>query len=146
MRKIVLVTIAVILFSVIVLCFRQSPEEQAVEAVETFYTYEQNADFSDSWEMFHPYMKEKFDKLHYLTDRPHVFMNHFDVTTFDFSLGETVEIKEWKPSKDAEAIDVVYKVMVEMHYKGKYGNFTLIQPVFATELEGEWKVLWDYKE
>lgn len=146
MRKIVLAVIMVFSLIIIFMLVHQSSEEQAVEAVEMFYTYEQNVDFSDSWEMFHPYMKEKFDKLHYLQDRSHVFMNHFGVTTFSFTVNEATEMTNWKPEEGAEMIDVVYKVTAEIHYNGKYGNFTLIQPVFSTEIDGEWKILWNYND
>ncbi|SFB33096.1 hypothetical protein SAMN04488072_11651 [Lentibacillus halodurans] len=146
MRNIVVIFIVVLVGVAIFFLFYKSSEKQAIEAVETFYTHEQNADFSDSWEMFHPFMKEKFDKAHYLQDRAHVFMNHFGVTTFSFSVEEANEIKDWKPEVDAATIDVVYKVIVEQYYQGKYGNFTLVQNVFATEIDGEWKILWDYTD
>ncbi|MFD1362105.1 hypothetical protein [Lentibacillus salinarum] len=147
MWKIIVLTVGVILTGILLfILFHKSPEEQAGDAVETFYTYEQNADFTDSWEMFHPYMKERFAKTHYLQDRAHVFMDHFDVETFGFTVGSAAEMEDWQPDDEEELIEVVYKVPVEMHYEGKYGNFTLVQNVFATEVDGEWTILWDYKQ
>ncbi|MFD2761116.1 hypothetical protein [Lentibacillus juripiscarius] len=146
MRNVVLIVMAAGLGVTIYLFLYTSPEERAAEVVETFYTYEQDGAFSDSWAMFHPFMQEKFPKGHYLQDRAHVFMNHFGVTTFSFTVGEAVEMNNWKPAKEAEPMDEVYKVPVSQMYKGKYGNFTLVQNVFVTEVDGEWKVLWDYKK
>lgn len=122
----------------------KSPEELAKEAVNTFYNYEQKGAFSDSWEMFHPLMQDKFSKVDYLQDRVHVFMNHFGVTTFTYTLGNASEVQNWKMAEDAETIDLVYQVTVSQVYKGKYGNFTIVQDVYVTALDGEWRVLWDY--
>lgn len=147
MRKTIVLMAGVILSGIILfLLFQQSPEEQATEAVEAFYTYEQNADFTDSWEMFHPYMKERFTKTHYLQERAHVFMDHFDVDTFAFTVGSATEMENWQPEEEEDPIEEVYNVPVEMHYKGKYGNFTLAQDVYATEVDDEWTILWDYKQ
>ncbi|ASN04507.1 hypothetical protein [Virgibacillus necropolis] len=126
--------------------FSKPPGEQAVEVVDTFYTYEQDGAFSDSWAMFHPLMKEKFPKGHYLQDRAHIFMNHFGVTTFTYTLSEAMEVKNWKIEKGAEPIPTTYMVTVTQVYKGKYGNFSIVQDLYTTIVDGEWKVLWDYKK
>src|SRR5699024_18114 len=146
MRKIVVILIVLVAVAVFFLLFYKSSEEQAAEAVIAFYAYEQDADFSDSWEMFHPLMKEKFDKVDYMQDRAHVFMDHFGVTTFTYTVGQVTEIKEWSMENDAEPIDIVYQVPVTQVFKGEYGNFSLVQNVFVTEVDGEWKILWDYKK
>ncbi len=146
MRYVLLILLIAGIGTAISLFFYTSPEKRAIEAVETFYTYEQDGAYSDSWAMFHPFMQEKFPKGRYLQDRAHVFMNHFGVTTFSFIIGEAVELKNWKPEEGAESIDVVYKVPVSQIYKGKYGNFTLVQNVFVTEVDNKWKVLWNYKK
>ncbi|MFC4557652.1 hypothetical protein ACFO3D_05445 [Virgibacillus kekensis] len=147
MLRIILVCVAIIAGGLTVyFLINKTPEEYAVETVNQFYRFEQDGDFSDSWEMFHPLMKEKFSKGHYLQDRAHVFMNHFGITTFSYSLSEAVELKNWKLEKDAKPIDLVYKVTVSQVFKGKYGRFTLVQDVYTTLVDGEWKVLWDYNK
>lgn len=146
MRNVLLFVIILGIGLTIYVLIDKSPEDYAVEAVDMFYTYEQDGGFSDSWAMFHPLMQEKFDKGHYLQDRAHVFMNHFGVTTFTYTLSEAVEVKNWKIEKGAEPIDVVYKVTVTQVYKGKYGKFSIVQDVYATMVDGEWKVLWDYNK
>ena len=53
-----------------------SSDKQAQEIAEEFYSYyEQEGEFSSSWELFHSSMKQKFTKGHYIQDRAHVFMN-----------------------------------------------------------------------
>ncbi|WP_174614528.1 hypothetical protein [Virgibacillus ihumii] len=146
MKKLVLAVILLGIGVTIYFIADKSPEEIAVETVDMFYAFEQTGDFSDSWEMFHPLMKEKFAKGHYLQDRAHVFMNHFGVTTFSYSIGEATKIENWKMEDEAAPIDVVYKVTVSQVFKGKYGNFTLVQDVYAVQADGEWKVMWDYKK
>ncbi|MFC7321729.1 hypothetical protein [Halobacillus campisalis] len=132
------VTIAIFIYT--------SPEQQAKRIVESFYTYEQEGNFSDSWELLHPFMKEKFAKGSYLQDRAHVFMNHFGVTTFTFSLEGSKKIKNWTMEKDRDPIGVVYATTVIQTYKGKYGHFKLHQEVFVAKVEGEWVILWDYNK
>ncbi|MFD1708259.1 hypothetical protein ACFSCZ_16200 [Siminovitchia sediminis] len=120
------------------------PDISADKAVDEFYQYEQEGNFSQSWEMFHPYMKEKFSKGHYLQDRAHVFFNHFGVETFEYMLGEPEKVENWQPADEGPELEVVYKVPVTQVYEGKYGNFILIQDVYAVKDEEEWLILWDY--
>lgn len=146
MRKIAVILIVLIGGVAVFLFFHKSNEKQAAETAEAFYAYEQDGNFSDSWELFHPVMKEKFDKIDYLQDRAHVFMDHFGVTTFTFSVGEATEMEDWAFENNADTIDTVYQVPVTQVFEGKYGNFTLTQNMFVTDVEGEWKVLWNYKK
>ncbi|MEC5423066.1 hypothetical protein QGM71_06075 [Virgibacillus sp. C22-A2] len=138
------VTLAIIAAIILYLLDHTSPERKAREAVERFYAFEKNGAFSESWAMFHPFMQKKFSKVNYLQDRVHVFMNHFEVTSFSYTTGEAVEIKNWRMEENLEPIDVAYKVPVSQVFKGKFGNFTIVQDVYVTMLEDEWKVLWDY--
>ncbi|MBY0146282.1 hypothetical protein [Neobacillus niacini] len=123
-----------------------SPDKEAAAVVSEFYQFEQEGEFSSSWNLFHSTMKEKFNKGHYIQDRAHVFMNHFGVETFDFVLGEPEKIDQWKISEEGPAIKNVYKILITQTYKGKYGNFDLKQEVFAVEEDEEWKIVWDYNQ
>jgi hypothetical protein len=140
-----LVVIASVSFF-IYLFIRNTPVNQAEKAVENFYSYEQEGAFSDSWEMFHPFMKERFEKGQYLQDRPHVFLNHFGVNTFTFSIGDGELVQNWQIEEDAEPIDEVYLIPVTQYYQSKYGNFAIVQDIYATNIDGEWTILWDYKK
>ncbi|MFB4163904.1 hypothetical protein ACE1TI_08680 [Alteribacillus sp. JSM 102045] len=104
--------ILLILIIVLFFTFSQSPSKQAMETVEMFYEYEQQGDFSQSWELFHSHMQDKFSKGHYIQDRAHVFMNHFDVTTFSFTLDKPEKMENWQMEKDTSKLDEVYKVNV----------------------------------
>jgi hypothetical protein len=119
--------------------------EQAWDVVDEFYSHEQEGEFSASWNLFHSNMKERFSKGFYIQDRAHVFMNHFGVESFTYTLSEVEEIENWKLSKDAAVFPKAYMVTVEQTYKGKYGNFVITQEVFVVKEKEEWKVLWDYK-
>lgn len=136
----------VIVMIIMFVSIGKSPEDQATEAIEAFYAFEQEGAYSYSWEMFHPLMEEKFTKVDYLQGRPHVFMNDFGVTTFDYTIEDAEEVTDWKMEGDAEPIDVVYEATVSQEFKSKYGNFTLVQEVFATETDGEWQIMWDYNQ
>lgn len=85
-----------------------------------------------------------FSKEYYIQDRAHVFLNRFGVETFDYALGDVEKIKNWKMTKDGRPIEVAYRVPVTVTYKGKYGNFAIIQDVYAMEEEDEWRILLDY--
>jgi hypothetical protein len=120
-----------------------SADKQVIEVVEEFYQYEQAGEFSKSWSLFHSAMKEKFPKGHYIQDRAHVFMNHFGVETFTFTLERPEELKKWKVTKNSPNMKNVHKVHVTQTFKGKYGNFALKQEVFVIEEKGNWKIAWD---
>lgn len=123
-----------------------SGERQAKDAVHQFYTYEQEGAFADSWELFHSQMKARFPKGAYIQDRAHVFMNHFGVQTFSFTVSGAEKLDSWSMEKGAEPLKDVYKMTVIQTYKGKYGNFDLQQDVFAVKEKGEWKILWSYEK
>ncbi|CDQ19190.1 hypothetical protein [Halobacillus karajensis] len=93
-----------------------------------------------------PQMKEKFTKGHYIQDRAHVFMNHFGVDTFEFSIGNVSKLDQWTMEKGAKSLEGVYHTKVVQTYKGKYGHFQLHQDVYVTEEKGEWRILWDYNK
>jgi hypothetical protein len=123
-----------------------SPSNQAKEKVDEFYGYEADGDFANSWNLFHSLMKEKFSKGNYIQDRAHVFMNHFGVETFTYTIGKPEEVKKWKMSNAGPLLKNVYKVLVTQTYKGKYGNFDLKQEVFVAKEKGEWRIMWDYNQ
>lgn len=149
MNKRVILLFGIIMVSILVisayLVVKSSPENQAEEACKEFFTYEQQGAFSKSWEMLHPIVKDKFAKDTYIQDRSEAIMNYFGVLYFTYSFGEVEEIKDWAPTTDAEPIPTVYRITVSQHFNGKYGNITIVQDVYMTEVEGEWSVLWDYK-
>lgn len=123
-----------------------SAEQEAKNTVDAFYQYEQQGEFSSSWELFHSDMKKKFTKGHYIQDRAHVFMNHFGVETFTYSLGKPEKLKTWKMSNEESVMKSVYQMTVTQTFKGKYGNFDIEQKVFVVKEKGDWKIMWDYNQ
>ncbi len=118
---------------------------EAKQTIVTFYQYESEGKFADSWELFHPLMKEKFNKSYYIQDRSHVFMSHFGAATFSFSLSRMSKVNQWAMNASAEPFQsAVYKTTVTKQYEGKYGKFQFVQDVFAAKEDGRWTVLWDY--
>jgi hypothetical protein len=142
----ILLTISVFILFLVIKGAFFSAGKQAVAVVEEFYQYEQAAEFSKSWSLFHSAMKEKFSKGNYIQDRAHVFMNHFGVETFTYTLEKPEELKKWKLSKDSPTMKNVYKILVTQTYKGKYGNFDLKQEVYVIQEKGKWKIAWDYNQ
>ncbi|WP_082233222.1 hypothetical protein [Halobacillus massiliensis] len=137
----VLVSLAAILAA-----FFMMPSQSARRAVVSFYEFEQQGEFSESWEMFHPLMKDKFDKGHYLQDRAHVFMNHFGVTTFTLEILSTKKVKKWSMEEGSRTFNHVYSTKVVQTFKGKYGTFHIQQEMYAVKEKGEWKLMWDYNK
>ena len=121
-----------------------SPSYKSKKVVEAFYTHEQGGDFADSWELLHPLMKERWSKTQFMTDRFHVFVGHFGTETFQFTIDEGNEIKDWKMAEDVQPVEVAYKFNVIQTYKGKYGKFSFLQEVYVAKDEEEWRILWDY--
>lgn len=122
------------------------PENRAEEVVEKFYDYEINGLFSESWELFHPLMKEKIPKGEYIQERAGFLVNHLEVTTSNYSIEDTKKLENWQMEAGAEGIPEVFKVLVSQEFNGKYGKVTIKQNVYVTDVDGEWKILWDYKE
>ncbi|MGP4077694.1 hypothetical protein [Halobacillus sp. K22] len=127
-----------------VVMYKTSPAQQAKAVVVNFYSFEQRGEYSDSWQLFHPLMKEKFAKGPYIQDRAHVFMNHFGVDTFSFSVEEIKKIKNWRMEKGAKPFPVAYSMTVAQTFRGKYGLFTLNQKVVVTREKDKWVLTWDY--
>ncbi|MBT2661741.1 hypothetical protein [Bacillus sp. ISL-45] len=117
---------------------------QAEDIVEKFYQHEQKGNFSDSWELFHPYMKERFTKSSFIQDRAHVFIGHFGADTFSYEISKPVEFDKWKPEDGQETFGSGYKMVVTQKYAGKYGKFNFQQEVYVVKHKGEWAILWDY--
>ncbi|MCA1032047.1 hypothetical protein LCL95_13510 [Bacillus timonensis] len=134
-----------LVFFLLSLLFNGSPEDEAKRLVHTFYTFEQKADFGSSWELFHPLMKERFAKRDYIQQRNHVFMSHFGVDSFDYTVGEAKSVKSWKMAKDAPMLNGVYQVPITQTFKSTYGTFTLHQSIFVTKEDGKWRILWSYQ-
>ncbi|MBT2687193.1 hypothetical protein J7I93_03240 [Bacillus sp. ISL-47] len=144
--KIILVTLAIVLLLLLLKALLFSSEKQAKEAVGQFYAFEQKGEFSSSWELFHSSMKQRFSKGHYIQDRAHVFMNHFGVDTFTFTLGEPEKLNSWRMSKKDSVVKPAYKITIIQTFKGKYGNFDIEQDVYVGQEKGKWTILWDYNK
>ena len=121
-----------------------SPSYKSKKVVEAFYMYEQKGYFSDSWELLHPHMKDRWSKSQFMTDRYHVFIGHFGTETFQFTIKESDKIKGWRMAEGLKPFDVTYKFTVMQTYKGKYGKFSFIQEVYVAKDKDDWKILWDY--
>lgn len=148
-RKIIPIIMAgclVILGIFLIKLLFSSSADKAAAVVQEFYEYEQAGNFSASWELFHPQMKERFSKGHYIQDRAHVFMNHFGVETFQLEIGSAEKVNNWKMTKDSAVFKKAYKVPITQAFKGKYGDFSIHQDVYTVKEDGEWTIMWDYKK
>lgn len=146
LQPLMLPTIVIIgLFFLVVFFVIPSEARQVKKVVDDFYSLEQEAKFSSSWELFHSSMQSHFSRDRYISDRPHTFMNHFGVDTFEFEMSRPKKLKNWKLNEDSEKMEA-YEVVVTKTYRGTYGHFQFIQYVYVANEEGDWRLLWDYKE
>ncbi|MFC4401832.1 hypothetical protein [Gracilibacillus xinjiangensis] len=121
-----------------------NPERKAEQALELFYSYEQTGDFSNSWELFHSFMKEKFEKNNYIQERDNMFRENFGVNSFDYSYTKIDKLPKWRMSEELPEIVDVYHYTVTQSFTSKYGRLEIRQPVYVT-LEGDqWVILWYY--
>jgi len=125
--------------------FSPSESSKALEAVEQFYKYEQVGDFGSAWELFHPYMQQRFAKSDYIQKRAHIIMQDFGVRTFEVNTGTPKLVKDWRMSQDAELIAEVYEIDVTEVFHSPYGNFEIVQPCYAAYHSGQWTLLWSYQ-
>ncbi|RFU65817.1 hypothetical protein [Peribacillus glennii] len=135
------ISIAIILFIRVFLLFENGPED----VVEEFYGYEAEGEFGQLWDLFHSGMKEKFpNKADYIQNRAHVFMQHMEVETFGFEIGDSQKHKTWKVKDGSETLKNVYEVSVTQTFNSRFGKFSIQQSCFVAKEKGEWKILWDY--
>ncbi|WP_051556393.1 hypothetical protein [Alkalihalobacterium bogoriense] len=139
-----LIILAVVTVIGLILLFLPSEANQAKKTVQQFYKHEQNWDFISAWELFHPDMQAKFTKPSYLQNRSHIFMDHFGVDSFSFTLEKPKKRTNWRMNEDQEPFDTAYEITVTKEYNGTYGRFKLVQDVFVVRDEKAWKILWDY--
>jgi hypothetical protein len=121
-----------------------SSQNQPESVVREFYEYEQQGDFGSAWELFHSSMKKRFTKNGYVTERSHIYMSHYGVTTFDFTVSDAEKIKNWKMTKDGPIFKEVYKVQIQQTFLSKFGTFTIQQDVYVVKEKDEWKVAWAF--
>ena len=142
-RILILLTVAGLIIVIVRLVFFSLGNSSA-DTVEKFYSLEQNNNYSESWDLFHPFMKEKFPKASFIQDRSHVFIGHFGAESFEFLISEGEEIQNWRPSKGEKPFKTAYKYLVTQSYKGKYGKFSFVQEVYVVKYQKEWTIIWDY--
>lgn len=123
-----------------------SPSKKAESLVNDFYSFEQDGKYSDSWDLLHPFMKEKFPKSAFIQDRAHVFNGHFGSETFSYSIGDSTEVNGWKPANREKPFENAYKFIVTQDYTGKYGKFSFSQHVYVVKYKKELVILWDYNK
>ncbi|WP_423408279.1 hypothetical protein AABM38_21955 [Heyndrickxia sp. MSNUG] len=141
----IFIGISILVFIFIVLrIFMFGLSNQATQTVEKFYAYEQEGNFSDSWSLFHPYMKQRFTKSEFIQDRAHVFIGHFGAETFTYEISKAEKFDKWTPENGQNVVKNGYKMVVTQNYNGKYGNFNFQQVVYVVKHKGEWVILWDY--
>ncbi|MDX8044550.1 hypothetical protein SH601_00995 [Gracilibacillus sp. S3-1-1] len=150
-RKVVLLVFLLLSIAILFLLINAissffSTERKVEQVVERFYEYESNGDFSNSWELFHSSMKNRFDKSDYMQDRAHVFFHHFGVNTFDFWLTEPTKVKSEQIQVDYLDNQPIYRLVVTYVYQSKYGYLEIKQPVLVVEEENEWRILWEYEK
>ena len=139
---IVITVVIVFIFVILLNSFQRSSPKEVVEA---FYQYEQKSDFGSSWELFHSSMKKKFPKNSYVTERSHIYMGHFEVSTFSYNIKESEEVSSFKMTKEGPTFHDVYKVPVELEFPSKFGLFTIKQDVYVVKEDQKWKIVWEFK-
>ncbi|MFS0723892.1 hypothetical protein [Paenibacillus sp. 1P07SE] len=123
-----------------------SREAELARVVDAFYAFEQQGDFGSSWELFHSDMHARFTKESYIETRAHVFLNHFAVRTFSYTLDEPEFVGEWRMDARAGKLSHVYRVKARTVFDSPiFGLFELAQLCYIAQEDGEWRVLWDYR-
>ena len=119
-------------------------EGAEIKVVKEFYEYEQEQEFWHSYELFHPYMQEFFSRSGYIDQRGHIFVDHFDVDSYELEVGKSRKLNEWQMSEEHELLFNVYEIPVTKTYQSQFGEFSLLQNVYAVKEDGDWHVLWNF--
>jgi predicted small secreted protein len=148
-RKIIkIIIICTCILAAVLLSIRliTSPAQKAESLVNEFYTFEQKGNYSDSWKLLHPFMKEKFSKNAFIQDRAHVFIGHFGAETFSYEIKDSKKVEDWKPAKGEKPFNYAHKFIVTQVYHGKYGKFSFSQEVYVVKYKKGYVILWDYNQ
>ncbi|GAE28156.1 hypothetical protein JCM9140_4361 [Halalkalibacter wakoensis JCM 9140] len=133
-----------LLIGVVLLLLIPTESQKATKAIDSFYTYEQDTQYSSSYELFHPKMKERFTREHYMQTRG----NFIGTNSFTYQISKPKKVRDWQMSADAEPFEEVYKVTVTKEIQGDStnGNYQIKQDVYVAEnLEtGDWELLWGF--
>ncbi|RFU61507.1 hypothetical protein [Bacillus sp. V59.32b] len=144
-RKIILMLIGIVIAIMLIMSLFFLLKNEPEEVVEEFYTYEAAGEFGKSWELFHSEMDDQFpEKGKYIENRGHVFMQHMEVDTFTFEVGDAKKHKHWQMRSGAPTLREVYEIPVTQTFDSRFGKFVLQQNCFVVKEEDEWKILWDY--
>jgi hypothetical protein len=146
MKQFILLALIMVMVVTGVTSFKFYSSSQARSIVEKFYSYEQAGNFSDSWELFHPFMKKKFPKASCIQDRAHVFIGHFGAETFKYEVGNATKVENWRAAKDQPLFKRAYQFDVTQFYQGKYGKFSFKQEVYVVKHKEEWTIIWNYNK
>ena len=114
--------------------------------VDDFYEYESEAEFGKSWDLLSAEMKLRFpDRADYVQNRAHVFLQHMDVDTFQYEVGRSKKVKDWRLDKEGKVHKRVYRVPVTQVFDSRFGVFTIEKDCYVVKEKGEWRLLWDYQ-
>ncbi|WP_191560027.1 hypothetical protein [Metabacillus idriensis] len=146
-KKIPLIPILLIISAILLLMglFNLFTPSSPKKAVQSFYTSEQAGNFGGAWELFHPLMKERFEKNAYVTERSHIYMSHYGVTTFSFEILKEKKVRRWRMAKGAPVFNEARLIKVRQTFKSKFGNFEVMQDVYVVKEKGDWKIVWEYE-
>lgn len=115
-------------------------------AVESFYAYEKIGDYASAWELLHSGMKEQIGKEAYVQSRAALYMQLTGGGGFQIAMGEPERLSSWQMSESAQPLTGVYRIPVKQRFVSIFGALTIEQDVFAAEENGEWRLLWSYRE
>ncbi|GGE37493.1 hypothetical protein GCM10011391_15480 [Pullulanibacillus camelliae] len=141
--------LSLIVFCLLLACigyifYKHMPRQQAVQEVKTFYDSEQDGDYAKAWESLHPLMHKKFSQRQYIQARSQLFIEALGAKTFTYKITEVDHLNHWKMAKDAPHLKNVYRITVQQHFKGIFGQTLIEKEIFAVKTKENYKLLWDY--
>ncbi|MEY9868457.1 hypothetical protein ABIE66_003836 [Peribacillus sp. B2I2] len=93
--------------------------------VEDFYEYESEAEFGKFWELLSSEMKQWFpNRADYVQNRSRVFLQHMEVQTFQYDVGQFKKVKNWRLDKDGRQHKTAYEIPVTQVFNSRFGMFT----------------------
>lgn len=138
---VVIILLGFLIWSISYLFNQSAPRD----IVEEFYISEQEGDFGSAWDLFHPVMKERFTKNAFVTERSHIYMGHYGVSSFSFKVLDSKKMKKRKMAKEGPEFQNPHRITVEQTIKSKFGTFTIKQYIYVVKDKEEWKIIWEYK-
>ncbi|WP_270180212.1 hypothetical protein [Alkalihalobacillus sp. CinArs1] len=143
-KFLIIVIIILLLGGSVTIWILQQPRARAADAVREFYKYEQQGNYTQSWNLFHSEMKNRFSDEQYSKLRAQFLTQDTFSKSFTFKVSKMKAKKNWKTPGSGLVLKKVYVTTVTQTFNNDFGKFNIVQEVIIVKEDGKYRILWNY--